>query len=299
MIELAVTTIEGAAMTETIRSEGNPGITLLLRLFTVVEMIVLAVAGFSLLFLPGWAHRVWPWELTPFNTRFLGCIYLASLVSIASLVVIARWAPARLVAPMILAFTTTILVVSIVNTGRFEDRLSTIGWWIIFIITPLMSAYFLWRYRRMPPALASGTSRVLSSILALESLATGIYGALLVAAPAWLTSFWPWSIDAFHGRLYSAVFLTIALGSYLVLRRAAPNELATLGATQVTLGLSAIAGLVIVDADVQKVDWTAAGTWVWIAGFAMLALAGIWLIARGLAGRSIGARKTAEAEGLS
>ncbi|MGI8606543.1 MAG: hypothetical protein ACR2L0_05225 [Gaiellaceae bacterium] len=286
-------------MSETIRSEGNPRITLLLRAFTIVETIVLAVAGLSLLFLPGWTHRVWPWELTPFNTRFLGCIYLASLVSVASLVVFAHWAPARLVAPMIFAFTTTVLIVSILYTSRFEDRLSTIGWWIIFIITPLKSAYFLWRYRRMPPALATGTSRVLSGILALEAFATGVYGALLVATPAWSTSFWPWPIDAFHGRLYSAVFLTLAVGSYVVLRRASPNEFATLGATQVTLGLTAIAGLVIMDADVQKVDWAAAGTWVWVAGFAVLALAGIWLIARGLAGRSVGARKTAQAEGLS
>lgn len=43
----------------------------------------------------------------------------------------------------------------------------------------------------------------------------------------------------------------------------------------------------------------AADTWIWVAGFAVIALAEIWLIAKGLAERSVGAGKTAQAEGLS
>ena len=286
-------------MSETIRSDENPAIPQLLRAKTVVEMIVLVVAGFSLYLLPGWTRDVWPWEITPFNTRFLGSIYLASLVSVASLALIARRAPARLVAPMILGFTTIILVVSIAYTDRFEDRFSTIAWWIIFVVTPLGSAYFVWRYHRTTPALANVTPRTLSRFLALEAVATGVYGVLLLVAPTWSTSFWPWPIDDFHGRVYSALFVTLAVGSFLVLRRAAPNELTTLGATQLTLGLTAIAGLVIVDADVQKVDWSAVGTWIWVGGFTLILLAGLGLTASGLAERRLGGRVSRSAEEAS
>ncbi len=170
---------------------------------------------------------------------------------------------------------------------RFEDRFSTIAWWIIFVVTPLKSAYFVWRYRHTAPSLATPTPRALSSFLALEALGTGVYGALLLVAPTWSTSFWPWPIDAFHGRLYSALFVTLAVGSFLVLRRAAPNEFATLGATQATLGLTAFAGLVIVDANVQKVDWDAIGTWIWVGGCAVTVLAGLGLSVNGLVARSI------------
>lgn len=275
---------------ETIRSNDNSAIPWLLRATTVVEMIVLVVAGLSLYLLPGWTRDVWPWEITPFNTRFLGSIYLASLVSVASLTLVARRAPVRLVVPMIVAFTTVILVVSIVYTDRFEDRFSTIAWWIIFIVTPPGSAYFAWHFRKIATPLASETPRSLSRFLFLEGLVTGIYGILLLVAPTWSTAFWPWPIDDFHGRLYSAVFVTLAVGSLLVLRRGAPNELATLGATQLTLGLTAIAGFVIVDADVQKVDWSAVGTWIWIGGFALILLEGFGLTASGLAERRLGAR---------
>ncbi len=40
-----------------------------------------------------------------------------------------------------------------------------------------------------------------------------------------------------------------------------------------------LAGLLIVDADVDKVDWSAAGTWVWTIGMGCIALMGVWLAA--------------------
>ncbi len=259
----------------------NPPITTLLRAFTILEAFVLAVVGFSLFVFPDWTHDVWAWELTPFNTRFLAAIYLASFVSVGSLAVIARWAPGRVVTPMILLFTTLVLFVSLTDTGRFEtDRLATAGWWILYIVLPLNSAYFLWKFRGTPPALAQDTPRLLGGFLVLEALVMGVYGLLMLIAPTWSTSFWPWPIDAFHGRLYSAVFLVLALGALLVCRYAARNELGTFAATQITFGVFAIAGLLIVDADLDKVDWSATGTWVWTIGMGAIALMGAWLAVR-------------------
>ena len=122
----------------------NPRITTLLRAFTILEAFVLGVVGFSLLVLPDWSHDVWAWELTPFNTRFLAAIYLASFVAVASLAVIARWAPGRIVTPMILLFTSAVIFVSLTDTGLFEtDRFAAWAWWILYIVLPVNSAYFL------------------------------------------------------------------------------------------------------------------------------------------------------------
>lgn len=80
---------------------------------------MLAGAGSVLFFAPTLGHDVWGWELTPFNTRFLGAVYLASLVGVAAVIVVRRWAPARLV---------------------------------IYVSLPAEAGYFVWKLRGRAPA---------------------------------------------------------------------------------------------------------------------------------------------------
>jgi len=54
--------------------DNNPLITPFLRAFTLVETLVLMVAGFGLFFFPEITRAQWPWLIAPFNTRFLGAI---------------------------------------------------------------------------------------------------------------------------------------------------------------------------------------------------------------------------------
>jgi len=245
------------------------------RAFVGAEALLLAVVGGLLFLAADWTQHVWPWELTPFNARFFGAFYLASLVAVGVLAVLGR--PARLVRPLIALFTTVILVGSLVSTGTFDtDRPATLAWAVIFVAVPLSSAYFLLTAGR--EADAPATPSALRALLAVQAAATGVYGVLMLAAPTWATGFWPWPVDAFHGRLYSAVFLTLALGSLLLLQRVARIELATLGWTQIVLGVAAVAGLLLTDADVDRVDWRSAGTWWWVGAFAAIGLAGVALI---------------------
>src|SRR3990172_2391118 len=73
----------------------NLGLTPLLRAVTFIEVIVLFGAGFGLFFLPDLARELWPWPPAPFNTRFLGSIYLTALLPVAVMLIAGRWAPAR------------------------------------------------------------------------------------------------------------------------------------------------------------------------------------------------------------
>ena len=97
----------------------NPRLTPLLRVFMVVVLLVLA-AGVSLFLLPDLVGPRWPWRLTPFNTRFLGAFYLSELVAIVTLLVVNRWAPARLVLPMASLFTALVSGVSLLYLDRFD-----------------------------------------------------------------------------------------------------------------------------------------------------------------------------------
>jgi hypothetical protein len=103
----------------------------------------------------------------------------------------------------------------------------------------------------------------------------GGYGLGLLLAPALFSAFWPWTIDDFHGQIYSAIFLTGAVAMFILSRAVAPVELLTVGLTQITLGLFAIAGMIIVDASVHKIGWSLPGTWMWLGMFALLVITGL------------------------
>jgi hypothetical protein len=245
--------------------------------------LVIALAGVVLFFAPTLGHDLWGWELTPFNTRFLGGIYLAALVPFATLLVVRTWELAQLVVPMDFVFMSIVLCVSLAYADRFlSDRPVTWAWFTIFVSIPLYTGYFLLRYReRLRPVVHRPAPRVRTALLA-AAVPLGGYGLAMLAAPGTVTGFWPWPIDGFHGRVYSAIFVSLALGAAILARGGGPVGLRTLGLTCVALGALEPIGLVVVDARVDKVDWSAAGTWAWLAMFAALFAYGLVLSALAL-----------------
>ena len=115
-------------------------------------------------------------------------------------------------------------------------------------------------------------------IFLIPTILLGLYGIGLLVAPDSLSSFWPWQIDDFHGRMYSVLYITPALGALLLFGAAASIELLTMGLTQIVGGGASIFGLVIIDNQVNKIDWSAFGTWLWIGLFAIILLTGIGLV---------------------
>jgi hypothetical protein len=87
--------------------------------------------------------------------------------------------------------------------------------------------------------------------------------------------------------MYSAIFLTGAVGAYVLWRSAAAVELLLLGVTQIALGFFAILGLIIVNASRHTVNWVQPGTWVWIGLFAVLMFTGIVMIVLALGKRPL------------
>jgi hypothetical protein len=275
-------------------ASANPRVPGLLLGIWIGESAVLAGVAVLLFFAPSAARGRWPWDLLPFNARFLGAVYVASFAAILSLVLVGRWSPARLVAPMILTFTAIVLVVSLVYLDRFQwGRPATAGWFFLYVIVPANAAYYLWLVRDWPPVdLWRPPTAIRRALLAAAGVAGG-YGIALLVAPGTTGGFWPWPLDAFQGRLYSAIFVTVAVGIVIVARAAASIELATLGGTLLALGGFAVAGVLVVDADVHKVDWSSGGTWAWIVIFAAVAACGAAAAACALARASSPAPVTA------
>jgi hypothetical protein len=253
----------------------------------LVQASVIAGAGVVLFLAPTLGRDIWGWELTPFNTRFLGAIYLAALPDFVALLVVRRWTLARLVVPMDLLFMSVVLAVSLAYVDRFEwERPVTWAWFLIFVSVPVYTAYLLWRFRGAGPGSAQAPPESVRLALIAAAVPLAGYGIGLLAAPGTLTGFWPWSIDGFHGRVYSAIFVTLGLAAALAARAASPVALGTLGLTCVALGALQPLGLVVVDADANRVDWSSFDTWAWIAIFAALLLYGLALTGSALRGEA-------------
>ena len=256
----------------------NPPIPPFLRFVTWVECAVVFAAAAALFFAPAAASQIWAWAPPPFNSRFVGAVYFAALLPLVVMAARGRWAPGRMVLWMIFTFTGSIMVVMFFHGRQFEwGRWATWAFWFLYIFLPITSAVFLYRLRtlRVPDAQAApgpwpGMIQILAVLL-------GVYGLALLAIPEAATSFWPWPVDAFHGRIYAATFVTPAVGAWLTRKQANPWEYITLGLTLAILGVFSIAGTIWTSATVapdRRVDYAAAGTIVFLAMNAVLIVVG-------------------------
>jgi hypothetical protein len=260
----------------------NTPVSPLLRWVTAFESSVVLGVGFGLLFLVTLIGPMWPWALTPFNAAFLGAVYLGSFVTAVTLAAMPRWSPARVIVPMIFVFTAIVLLVSLLNLDRLNlSSPSTWFWFVLYVGIPLNSAYHLWLYRRLPPADSQVMPVWYRNLVLVEVMIFTLYGIALFIAPVIFSAFWPWKLDDFHGRMYCVAFLTPAVGAYLVSRNASKVELITMGLTQIAGGMLTIIGFMMVDAVQKRVDWSAAGTWLWLAFFPILVVVGSAMIWQG------------------
>jgi hypothetical protein len=255
----------------------------LLRGVTAIEGLVLLVAGGGLYFLPDATRAIWPWPLTALNAAYLGAVYLAAVGPAALLVLKGRWSPARVVVPMILLFTVLVLAVSLFSLDRFGlDSPAKWLWLLLYAGIPANAAYYLWRSRRLAPADTHRFGPGWRAYLLAQALVLGTYGAVLLVAPEHNAAIWPWPLDDFHARLYSAAFFTPALGTLLLIRVAARDEALALGLAQMALGALPILAVAAVDSAARRVDWAAGGTWLWLGALSAVFLAGVGLARAGL-----------------
>jgi hypothetical protein len=251
-------------------SDNNPPLGRKFSAFTLSVALILAI-GTLHFFLPGEVDRIWPWQTTPFNHRFLGAIYLAEITAALILLRVNRWAPARAALVMGMSYTTVVTLVSFAYLDRFDlGEWSAWGWFVVYIIPTLLQAEFFRRFRHLPLAQSFATPPLWRVLLLVQFALLGGYGAGLLVAPGFFSDFWPWPIDDFHGRIYSAVFFVGAAGMFMVSRIATRIELLTVGLTEAVFGFFAVAGLIVADRSLDRVDWSAVGTWAWVGAFVVL-----------------------------
>jgi hypothetical protein len=266
------------------QSQNNSQIPFFLRLVTAVECTVVIAGGFLLFFLPSLAMDLWPWSIPPFNSRFVGAVYLAAYLPLFLFWYVTRWIPGRLTLWMILTFTTLVMLAMFIHWDVFAwDRPSTfIIFWPLYIFLPINSTIFLLRSRKADAAEEYDGPAGFRMVLQGFALLGAVYGLGLMIAPEVLTSFWPWRVDAFHGRIYAAAFVTPAVGVWLLtIRRRFAVEYLSMGLNLAAGGFLPILGTLWTNLSVpveRQVNFSSAGTWIFFLFFFLTGVLGIVLI---------------------
>lgn len=245
----------------------------------MVSIVLLIVVGGALFCFPEFSQSRWVWPLKPYNTRFLGAIYLTSLVGLVSLVLSKRAALTRLIIPMTSVFTAIVLMVSCLTIQLFNPaRRATDLWFWLYLVDCVGITYY-WGYFRSHYYLGLRRLPTLWSVgLGVQAGLLGAYGLSLLLSPVAAGAAWLWPLDAFHAQLYSAIFLAGALGSAMLSRRATAAETRSLGVIQVTFSSLVLLGVWLVDKEMQGIDWGLFVSWAWVGAIALLGIVGIGLI---------------------
>jgi hypothetical protein len=264
-------------------SESNPQVPSFLRLVLAIECSVVFVAGVLLFFLPGLAEDLWTWTIPPFNSRFVGAIYLAAYLPLILFWFVPRWVPGRLTLWMILTFTTLVAITMLIHRDVFEwNRAATLIFWPLYIFLPINSVVFLLRSREMSFANRYDGFPPLRVVLWIFALVGAAYGLGLLIVPEALTRFWPWHVDAFHGRMYAAAFVTPAVAaSILSFRRGFAAEYLSVGLNLIVGGFLPILGTLWTSLsvpDARQINFGAAGTWIFFIFFFTTGILGIALV---------------------
>ena len=267
--------------------DNNPPVSRFLRPFTLLELFILVVGGVALFFLGGLVRPIWAWDIPPFNLAFIGAIYLSSIPAIATLSLSGRWAPARIVQPMLMIFTGVAMIGTLLHWSALHlQRWTTWAWVVIYAALPVNSAIHLWLYRRWPQALPLPTPPAWRYYLRIQAVLLILYGLGQFFAPVFLSGFWPWKVDAFHGQLYSGVFISLGTGAWLISRQAAKIEVLVQALSQIGFGLFAVGGVLLIDSSLHRANWSAPGLWAWIGACGVIAGIGLGLLWHGRSLRS-------------
>lgn len=251
----------------------------MLRGFLALAAPIILLLGARLLLVPARVASQWPGPLTPLDARFFAVFCLAEFTAIVIFLAVTRWAPGRLIIPSWFAFTALVAAASLLNVRQFNlERPETWFWLILFVGASVLAGLFLWRYRKLPPAHPTQLSAWWRRVLATQAVLVGLYGAVMLVAPAASFMLWPWPIDDFQAQVYSAIFLTNALGAYLLIRAAAAIELLAFGLPQAILGPGSVIAVATMDQGSMWVAWDSPAAWVWSGLLIVLGAAGLGLL---------------------
>ena len=178
-------------------------------------------------FIPNRVDQAIPWLVPPLHARFLGAMYLSGTTFMIGGILSQYYAEVRVMIRVILIWTGMLFVVSLFYLNEFDySRTQVWIWFGAYIIYPLIALWLMWRDRNLREKM-SGTSLPAwaRSYLLIQGILVTILALVLLLAPEFMVTVWPWKITRLLAQIYSAPFLAYGLSSLMISRLGTWNEI--------------------------------------------------------------------------
>ena len=271
-----------------------PAARVLLGVFAVLTVL----AFVSLFFRAQTTERTFAWTIEPpLTAAFLGSGYAAGFVLVA--LSLRQWAWANVRVPFLTIFVFVVLTLTAtllhVNKLHFDDDFRSLGllakgaawfWLTVYVVIPVAMLAVLVLQERAPggdPPPRHPVPAVLRVMLAVESAALVVVGALLFIDPATATSVWPWPLTPFTARVVAAWLLAFGLATALA---ALAGDLHRLRTATIAYTVFGVLVLVSVLRFTGTVAWDRPIAWIFVALAAAVVATGAagWRLAPTAAG---------------
>ncbi len=167
-------------------------------------------------------------------------------------------------------FTTSMLVLTVLNTEAFDWSLGPVKGWVISYVVypPIAWTLTIWLSRReITTAGGQAVSRQVTLLLRVVAITFGLSGAALMIARSAIADAWPWPVSDGVAQFYGGPFLAVAWVAWWYSNRRHRSDLI---AYAPAIAVFAIAVLVISlrHRALFSVDLASS---VWFGGFGLLA----------------------------
>jgi hypothetical protein len=197
----------------------NDNIFLLTRIIAAIIVPILLLSFYILYLHPETSGERFAWEIDPaMMAIFMGAGYMTGAYFFFNVVVSRTWHRITVVFPAIAAFTTSMLLATIIHWARFDiHHLPFQVWLVLYIITPFIVSG-LWFYNRQTdPVTPQPGDIVVPSMIRLAVRLIGAALALISVigffAPKMLIQIWPWDLTPLTARVTSGWISLLGFGS--------------------------------------------------------------------------------------
>jgi hypothetical protein len=198
-----------------------------MRVITRGERIYFGAVGLLALwvgiwgyFIPDKVDKAIPWLVPPLHSRFLGSMYLSGTTFMIGGILSRYYAEVRVMVRAIAIWTGMLFIVSLFYLGEFDySRTQVWIWFGAYIIYPLIALWLTWKNRTLDDRLAgSSLPAWVRGYLSAQGILVTALALVLLLAPEFMVSVWPWKITRLLAQIYSAPFLAYGLSSFMISR---------------------------------------------------------------------------------
>jgi hypothetical protein len=192
------------------------------RIVAAIVVPILVLAFIILFFLPDQSGQRFAWAIAPHMTAaFMAAGYLGGAYVFVRVAMGDPWHHVKHGFPPVTAFTTMMLIVTVLHWERFElSHFPFQLWLLLYVVTPFLIPYLWWRNRHQDPgSLAEGdvTVPVLARwAMLLAGAGFALFSLIGLFAPTLLIEWWVWPLSALTARIMAGWFALLAVGGLTI-----------------------------------------------------------------------------------